>query len=183
VSGAVPSPPRPLAVADAPGVLAVIHAAFRAQPVPTNPPSGALRETVESIAAGIAAGGGAGIEAGGHWVAVVLWAEEGADALHLGRLAVLPAWRRRGLARALVAATEEEARRRGRARLTLGVRLALEGNRRLFAACGFAQVGTTCHPGFAQPTSALMEKPVAEGGADLPGGGTSLRPAGSPQPS
>jgi predicted N-acetyltransferase YhbS len=101
----------PLAPGDAPAILPVIHAAFRAQSVATDPPSGALRETAESLAAQIAEGGGAGILAEGRWVAAVLWAEEeGEDALHLGRLAVLPAWRRRGLARALVAATEAEAR-------------------------------------------------------------------------
>ncbi len=155
---------HPLVPEDAPAILPVIHAAFHAQSVPTDPPSGALRETVESIAAQIAAGGGAGIQAEGRWVAAVLWAEEGEDALHLGRLAVLPGWRRRGLARALVAATEDEARRRGRHRVTLGVRLVLEDNRRLFAACGFVETGRTSHAGFSVATSATMEKHLAAGG-------------------
>lgn len=154
---------RALVPSDAPAILPVIQAAFRAQSVPTDPPSGALRETADSIAAQIATGGGAGIEEAGRWIAAVLWEEEGEDALHLGRLAVLPEHRRRGLARALVAATEAEARRRGRLRLTLGVRLVLEDNRRLFAACGFVETGRTCHPGFTAPTSATMEKRLAPG--------------------
>lgn len=154
-------PVVPLAPADAPAALAVIHAAFRAQSVETDPPSAALREDAGSIAARIAAGGGAGIavpEAG--LVAVVLWAAEG-NALHVGRLGVLPAWRRRGLARALVAAAEAEARRRALDRLTLGVRLALADNRRLFEACGFVETGRSAHAGYANPTSAEMEKRLA----------------------
>ncbi len=148
---------RPLAPADAAAAVAVIHAAFRAQSVATDPPSGALRETEAGIAARIAAGGGAAALADGAMVAVVLW-EMAADALDLGRLAVLPEWRRRGLARALVAAAEGEARRRGLARLTLGVRLALEDNRRLFAGCGFVETGREAHAGYAAPTSARMDK-------------------------
>jgi predicted N-acetyltransferase YhbS len=153
---------RPLAPGDAAAALAVIHAAFRAQSVPTDPPSAALRETVETIAAHIAADGGACAVSGPEGiVAVLLWAEKEGDALYLGRLAVPPAWRRRGLARALVAAAEAEARRRGLARLTLGVRLVLEDNRALFAGCGFVETERTCHPGYTEPTSATMEKRLA----------------------
>ncbi|MBX9701762.1 MAG: hypothetical protein K2X74_20170, partial [Acetobacteraceae bacterium] len=87
-----------LAPADAAAILPVIHAAFRAQSVATDPPSGALRETLASITAALAAGGGVGIRTDAGWVAVLLWARRDADALYLGRIAVLPAWRRRGLA-------------------------------------------------------------------------------------
>ncbi len=148
---------RPLAPADASAVLGVIQAAFRAQSVPTDPPSNALRETAESIAGLIAAGGGAAVVAtGGDLAAVLLWQEKPGGALYLGRLAVLPAWRRRGLARVLVAAAE--ARRRGLVRLTLGVRVELLDNQALFAACGFVETGRSSHPGYARPTSIDMEK-------------------------
>ena len=151
---------RALAVADAPVILPVIQAAFRAQSAPTDPHSGALRETVESLGAQLAAGGGAGIEAEGRLVAVVLWVERD-GALDLGRLAVLPGWRRRGLARALIGAAEGAARQRGLRRLTLGVRLALADNRRLFTSCGFVETGVAAHAGYAVPTSARMEKRLA----------------------
>jgi GNAT superfamily N-acetyltransferase len=150
---------RLLIAADAPAVVVAIHAAFRAQSVETDPPSGALREDAASVAAQIAAGGGAGVEVAGEGlVAAVLWEEKDGDALYLGRLGVLPGWRRRGLARALVLAAEAEARRRGLARVTLSVRLVLEDNRRLFESCGFVETARTCHPGYAEPTSATMEK-------------------------
>jgi len=151
---------RPLTGGDALAAVGVIHAAFRAQSARTDPPSGALRETADSVAAQIAAGGGACAEAGACMVAAILWAEQDGG-LHLGRLAVLPAWRRRGLARALVAAAEAEAYRRGLRRLSLGVRLVLEDNRRLFAACGFVETALTSHPGYAEPTSVTMEKRLA----------------------
>ena len=55
----------------------VIRAAFAAQSRPTTPPSSALRETSESIAAKIAAGGGFGAFAQGRLVAVALWQIDG----------------------------------------------------------------------------------------------------------
>ena len=63
----------------------------------------------------------------------LLWAERD-GALHLSRLAVIPEHRRQGLARAMLAQAEQEARARRIPRLTLSTRLVLTGNRRLFAA-------------------------------------------------
>jgi hypothetical protein len=40
----------------------------------------------------------------------------------------------------------------------LGTRLALEGNRRLFARFGFQEVARHAHPGYAAPTWVEMEK-------------------------
>ncbi len=148
---------RPLCQADAPAAAALIRVAFGAQPMQTDPPSAALRETAETIAAAIAAGGGAAILAGGDLVGTVLWAEQ-EGGLYVGRLAVRPDWRRRGLARALIAAAEAEARRRHLPRVHLSTRLPLLDNRRLFAACGYAETELRAHPGYAAPTSVVMEK-------------------------
>jgi ribosomal protein S18 acetylase RimI-like enzyme len=87
----------------------------------------------------------------------VLWAEDD-GALYLSRLAVHPEHRRRGIARALVDEAEREARRRGLARMTLGVRLVLEDNRRLFASCGFVETTLHHHEGFSEPTWVAMER-------------------------
>ena len=67
-----------------------------------------------------------------------LWAEQDGG-LYLGRLAVAPAWRGRGIAKALVAAAEAAARAMGLPRIHLSTRLVLLDNRRLFAACGFVE--------------------------------------------
>ena len=148
---------RPLTTGEAAAAAALIREAFAAQSLPTNPPSGALGETTASVAAKLAAGGGAGAEADGALVGVVLWAEQD-GALHIGRVSVLPPWRGRGIARALLATAEAEARRRGLERMTLRVRLALDDNQRLFARFGFKPAGQGAHPGYAEPTFVVMEK-------------------------
>lgn len=149
---------RPLTAADAPVAAALIRAAFAAQPMRTDPPPSALRETADSVRAQIAAAGGMGAEADGALlVGVVLWAPK-EDGLYLARLAVAADRRRQGIARALVAAAEAEARRRGLGRVYLGTRLALPGNRALFAACGFRETTRHAHPGHAAPTWVAMEK-------------------------
>ena len=151
---------RPLRIGDAAASASLIRTAFAAQSRATDPPSGALCETTASVSAKLAEGGGAGAEADGALVGVVLWAERG-DALHIGRVSASPAWRGKGIARVLLAAGEAEARRRGLARMTLRVRLALGENQRLFADFGFAPVGQGAHPGYREPTFLVMEKRLA----------------------
>ncbi len=115
-----------------------------------DPPPSALGETEASAAAQLRVGEGAVAEAGASpglaLVAGVFWVER--DGLYLGRLAIDPAWRRRGIARALLIAAEAAARDRGLARLHLGTRHALEGNRALLAHTGFVECGRHAHPGF-----------------------------------
>ncbi|OWJ66038.1 GNAT family N-acetyltransferase [Inquilinus limosus] len=65
-----------------------------------------------------------------------------------------------GIGRALMAAAEAEARRLGGARLTLGVRLALDGNRCFFRSLGFTEGALHAHPGYDRPTWVEMTKPI-----------------------
>jgi GNAT superfamily N-acetyltransferase len=148
---------RPLRVEDAPEVAALIRLAFSRQSVRTDPPSAALCETDETIAAAITEGGGAGIDMAGRMVGVVLWAEKHGG-LYFGRLAVRPDWRRRGVARSMIAAAEAEARRRGLSRVHLSTRLVLADNRKLFASCGYVEGSLGTHDGYSAPTSVSMEK-------------------------
>jgi predicted N-acetyltransferase YhbS len=152
--------------ADCPAVAALIRTAFAAQPVPTDPPPSALRETTATVAAHLADGGGAVACAGGKIVGSVMWAPKDGG-LYLQRLAVAPPWRGWGIARALIAATEATARRAGQPRLHLGTRLVLTANRRLFASCGFVEVALHAHPGYAAPTSVEMEKRLEPPGPPL----------------
>src|SRR5262249_28086569 len=96
------------------------------------PPS-ALKETADTITEYLGHGGGAVVEDAGSIVGAVLWNEE-KGSLYVGRLTVHPEHRRPGIAAALLESAEREARRRGLPVMRLGVRLALAGNRRFFAA-------------------------------------------------
>ena len=59
---------------------------------------------------------------------------------HVSDLVVLPAWRDRGIGRALLARGETHARSRGAERLRIGVLARNEGARRLYGAEGFREV-------------------------------------------
>ena len=149
---------RPLTVADAEPVAALIRQAFASLSAPVDPPPSALRETGANIAAILAnGGGGAGAEIDGTLVAACIWQPKNGG-LYFGRLSVAQSARGRGLAKALLAAAEAEARRRALPKLLLSTRLALTDNRRLFAAAGFTEVAYQAHPGYVEPTFVDMEK-------------------------
>ncbi|MDR6287877.1 GNAT superfamily N-acetyltransferase [Inquilinus ginsengisoli] len=79
--------------------------------------------------------------------------------IYVGRVAVAGAHCCGGVGRALMAAAEDEARLGG-ARLTLGVRLALDGNRRFFRSLGFTDGALHAHPGYDRPTWVEMTKAI-----------------------
>jgi ribosomal protein S18 acetylase RimI-like enzyme len=121
-----------------------------------DPPSSVLKETAADFAARLAHETCFIVEVDGKLIASMFCAQDG-DALYIGRLAVAPQFRRRGIANALLEAAKIEARRRGAKRMTLGCRIALVSNVALFRRHGFAVVRETCHPGFTTPTSYDME--------------------------
>jgi len=123
-------------------ILALVHAAFAG----LEPPSGVLNETVADIAARQRGGIVIVAQSGNDFIGSIFCAPQG-DALYLTRLAVVPAWRKRGVARAMLAAAENEARRIGAKRLTLRVRVTLPGNRAYFERSGFAVNGQGQDPG------------------------------------
>lgn len=121
-----------------------------------DPPSSVLKETEADFVIRLTKETAFLIESDGVLIGSMFCIAD-ADALYISRLAVAPAWRRRGVASALVETAKAEARRRGVARLTLGARIALPGNVALFRRHGFAVVAETCHAGFTTPTSYDME--------------------------
>ena len=149
-----------LEAADAPAVAVLVRAAFAAQSVPTDPPASALRLTAVDVLEHLrAGGGGAMVRAGERIVGSAMWLEKDGG-LYVARVAVDPAFRRRGVAHRLLAAAEAAALGLGLPRLHLGTRLVLADNRALFASCGFAEVARHAHPGFAVATWVEMEKRV-----------------------
>jgi predicted N-acetyltransferase YhbS len=135
-------------------IHAFTHAVFGALDI--DPPSSVLRETETDFVARLAREACFIAEAEGRLIGSIFCAAK-ADSLYIGRLAVAPEWRRRGVAGALIEAARDEAKRRGFARMTLGARIALAGNVALFRRHGFVVVAETCHPGFTRPTSCDME--------------------------
>ena len=152
---------RAAVAGDAATLAAIIASAFEQYRGRLVPESGAFRETADTIFRELEDGGGAIIaEQYGEPLGCVMTRTVGRD-LYLGRLAVVPSARGRGIARRLVCAVEADAARRGLAGVQLGVRIALTGNQRFFAALGYVETSRQAHAGFDQPTSITMRKPVS----------------------
>ena len=79
--------------------------------------------------------------------------------LYLSKLAVDPAYQKRGILRLMLPLFESEARRLGLKDLELQTRLELTDNHAAFAALGFEKVAETAHPGYDRPTSYTFRKP------------------------
>lgn len=140
-------------------LVALVHAAFAG----FEPPSSVVDEGVTEFAARqrngiivVAQRSGTGELIGS------VFAARKDDALYLTRLAVRPDWRRRGVARALIGAVEDEGRRTGASRLTLRVRISLPANRRYFESFGFIVTGEGADPG--RPGYYAMQRPLRHGG-------------------
>jgi ribosomal protein S18 acetylase RimI-like enzyme len=135
-------------------LLALAHGAFGELAI--DPPSSVLKETAADFAARLRSETCFVIERDGRLIGSVFCIPDG-DALYIGRLAVAPDWRRRGIANALIAAAKAEARRIGAKRMTLKARIALASNVELFRRHGFVITAQETHAGFTAPTSYAME--------------------------
>ena len=162
------APDRPWSPADLPSItraapteaddlLRVIHAAYAQYEHALDPPSGAHRETTASLMTRLRRGGAAMGRLGSVPVGCVFFEPRG-DMLYLGRLAVVPAVRGRGIGGQLVAFVEQEAVAAGLSGITLGVRLQLPQNTAFYTKLGYTISGYGSHPGYAQPTYMTMEK-------------------------
>jgi ribosomal protein S18 acetylase RimI-like enzyme len=81
------------------------------------------------------------------------------DFLYVGRVAVLPAHRRRGIASAMMRFLEDVAIELGRPEVRVGVRESLPGNVRLYEALGFRTLAVDPHPRGPDRTRTMV-KPV-----------------------
>jgi GNAT superfamily N-acetyltransferase len=145
----------PAGFADWATVRALVLEAFAYMQGRIDPPSSALRMTVSSMAADAMAGALLLAESDGA-LAGCVFARPRRDALYIAKLAVRPDLQGRGIGRALIAATRDEARARGLAAVELETRVELIENHAAFARLGFVKIAETAHPGYARPTSITM---------------------------
>ena len=151
---------RAATATDAASIAATIAASFEQYRGKLEPESGAFRETAEGIAAELARESGVIVaERNGRIIGCVM-VRLIEDDLYFGRLSVVPEARGEGIARRLVEAVEDEARRRELAGIRLGVRIVLVENQKLFLSMGYVETSRESHPGFDYPTSINMRKPL-----------------------
>ena len=144
--------------ADAAAIAATIAASFEQYRGKLEPESGAFRETADGFAAELARESGAIVaERNGRMIGCVM-VKLVEDDLYFGRLSVVPEVRGEGIARRLVEAVEDEARRRELAGVRLGVRIVLVENQQLFSSMGYVEISREAHEGFDHPTSINMRK-------------------------
>jgi ribosomal protein S18 acetylase RimI-like enzyme len=149
---------RAATAVDAPAVAATIAAAFEQYRGRLKPESGAFGETADGIATELGHESGCILaEQNGKVLGCVMVKLFEGD-LYFGRLAVVPAARGRGIARLLIEAVEDEARRRELPGVRLGVRIVLTENQELFTSLGYVEIGREAHEGFDHPTSINMRK-------------------------
>ncbi len=152
---------RPAIQSDAKDLAATIAAAFEQYRGKLKPESAAFGETAKGIRQELRRGAGAILaERNGKIVGCVMTKMLEGD-LYFGRLAVLPEARGLGVARRLIEAVEEDARRRGLPGVRLGVRVVLTDNQRLFASLGYVETSRDAHPGFDHPTSINLRKAIS----------------------
>jgi ribosomal protein S18 acetylase RimI-like enzyme len=138
-------------------LLAVIQGAFDQYHGQLDPPSGAHKETVESVKDKLKTAHAVLAEVDGEIVGCVFYeARDGFVDLH--RLGVLPGYRRRGIAAALIEYVEQQAVRSQAPRVRLGVRVQQRDNRAYYERLGYRFLRNGYHPGYSQPTYLLMEK-------------------------
>ncbi len=150
---------RPASDLEASLLASIIRQAFEEYRDRLDPPSGALRDTEAKIKEKIARGGALIAEVEGQAAACVLYEVE-TDYVYLGRLAVLPAFRRRGIGQMLVAAVEERARSLNQPQVLLAVRIQLPHNRAFFERLGYRLVRTGKHEGYQEDTFAVLVKEI-----------------------
>ena len=132
-------------------LLEITHAAFEEYRGRLDPPSGVHVETVESVLAKLKTATAViafvGTEAAG-----CVFYEPKDNHLYLGRLSVLPQFRKLGIGRALIDYVEAQARNLNIPRVQLGVRIALPHLKAYYEKLAYRIISYETHPGYTQQT-------------------------------
>ncbi|HEY3085984.1 MAG TPA: GNAT family N-acetyltransferase [Candidatus Dormibacteraeota bacterium] len=125
---------------------ALTQSAFEAYRGVLDPPSGAMRENVDSVRHDLEIDGGAMAWIGGEAVGCLRFEVE-PDHLHVRRVAVLPERQRQGIGTALMMWSHEHALSLGLHEVRLGVRTQLPGNQAFYKRLGYRVIARHHHPG------------------------------------
>jgi ribosomal protein S18 acetylase RimI-like enzyme len=152
--------------ADASLIAALIRAAFAEYAGVLDPPSSAHAESADSVLRKMQTASGVVAFQQAEPAGCVLY-EARRDHFYFFRLAVLPAFRRRGLGKMLVDHVESIAGNKGFKEIRLGVRLAMTKQRAYYERLGyrFREAGT--HPGHMEPTFAILAKDLGGPGNQI----------------
>ncbi len=145
---------------DCPEVLALLQEAFAPYKSWLVPQSGVFRESIETLKRKLQSDHTllkATIK--GKIVGALFYTPQG-KALYFGRLAVLAAYQKQGIARQLIEHVERAAKAEGFERVTLEVRIVLRDNIECFRTLGYTVVGMGAHEGFNEPTYYKMAKEI-----------------------
>ena len=146
---------------DIPTLVVVLRTAFEEYRGRLDPPSGAHTETVEKVRQKLTTTC-AVVAVINQEVAGCVFYQPENDLMYLERLAVLPLYRRRGLAKALIDYVEARARALGLSHVRLGVRVVLRDNWAYYERLGYYLVEYKAHQGYTEPTYAILEKDIAQ---------------------
>jgi ribosomal protein S18 acetylase RimI-like enzyme len=147
----------PATAGDEDRLAELIRAAFEEHRGRFDPPSGAHKESGESIREHLKVGFALLAFISDQPVGCVLYRPMG-DHVYLSRLGVLPEHRRRGVGRRLMDRVEERARELGIPRVKLGVRNVLPDQRAYYERRGYRFHSPGFHPGVAESTFAFLMK-------------------------
>lgn len=148
---------RVVTAREAPLVRELMLTGFEQFRAVLDPPSSAFWETEDDVAGAIGRGGAAIAWLGETPVGSVRFEPE-ASWLYIGRLAVIPEARRRGVAHALMLAAEAQAPRFEVAEAQLSMREVLPGNRALFEKLGYEVIAVDPHPRNPEQNTLRMRK-------------------------
>ena len=138
-----------------PHLLRLIQSTFAYMDGRVSPPSSVHRLTRETLQENCARGE---VWAIGPEPAACVFLTTQERCLYLGKLAVDPRFRRRGLARRMIETAEERARAQGHDVLELETRIELTENHAAFRRLGFKKSGEGAHDGYDHPTYIVMQK-------------------------
>lgn len=142
---------------DIPTILSVIKTAFVEYRGVLDPPSSAEAKTLAIIREELTAADALVMTFSGEIIGCVFYRRRG-ESCYIDRLSVLPAHRKQGVARAMLAEVERRAKMNGFKSLTLSVRLPLKKQQAYYRKIGYEFLAYYTHEGYSEPTEIVLQK-------------------------